>query len=120
MDDTVDASVRRGSAEVLILSMIEDRARHGYEIARLIEQQSHGAVRFHVASFYPLLYQLERRGLIRGTLDREVRPAAPAVLPHHAPRADASWRSALAMGRVHRGDHGTRPFATSVKRANAP
>jgi PadR family transcriptional regulator PadR len=67
MDDTVDASVRRGSAEVLILSMIEDRARHGYEIARLIEEQSHGAVRFHVASFYPLLYQLERRGLIRGT-----------------------------------------------------
>lgn len=67
MDNTVDASVRRGSAEVLVLSMVEDRARHGYEIARLIEEQSHGAVRFHVASFYPLLYQLERRGLIKGT-----------------------------------------------------
>jgi transcriptional regulator len=67
MDDTVDASVRRGSAEVLVLSMVENRARHGYEIARLIEEQSHGAVRFHVASFYPLLYQLERRGLITGT-----------------------------------------------------
>lgn len=67
MDDTVDASVRRGSAEVLVLSMVEDRARHGYEIARLIEELSHGAVRFHVASFYPLLYQLERRGLIKGT-----------------------------------------------------
>src|SRR5262245_8496857 len=67
MDDAVDAAVRRGSAELLVLSMVEDRARHGYEIARLIEDQSHGAVRFHVASFYPLLYQLERRGLIRGT-----------------------------------------------------
>src|SRR5262245_53418939 len=66
MDDTVDASVRRGSAEVLVLSMVEDRARHGYEIARVIEEQSRGAVRFHVASFYPLLYQLERRGLIKG------------------------------------------------------
>jgi PadR family transcriptional regulator PadR len=67
MGNTVDASVRRGSAEVLVLSMVEDRARHGYEIARLIEEQSHGAVQFHVASFYPLLYQLERRGLIKGT-----------------------------------------------------
>jgi len=67
MDDTVERNVRRGSAEVLVLSMVEDRARHGYEIARLIEEQSDGAVRFHVASFYPLLYQLERRGLIKGT-----------------------------------------------------
>jgi transcriptional regulator len=67
MGDTVDAAVRRGSAEILVLSMIEDRARHGYEIARLIDSVSHGAVQFHVASFYPLLYQLERRGLIKGT-----------------------------------------------------
>lgn len=67
MDRAVDSAVRRGSAEVLVLSMVEDRARHGYEIARLIEEQSGGAVRFHVASFYPLLYQLERRGLIKGT-----------------------------------------------------
>jgi PadR family transcriptional regulator len=67
MDDIVDPSMRRGSAEVLVLSMVEDRARHGYEIARLIEEQSQGAVRFHVASFYPLLYQLQRRGLIKGS-----------------------------------------------------
>lgn len=67
MGNTADASLRRGSAEVLVLSMVEARARHGYEIARSIEEQSHGAVRFHVASFYPLLYQLERRGLIKGT-----------------------------------------------------
>jgi DNA-binding PadR family transcriptional regulator len=66
MGDTADASLRRGSAEVLVLSMIEERARHGYEIARLIADQSHGAVRFHVASFYPLLYQMERRRLIKG------------------------------------------------------
>ncbi len=66
MADTADVDVRRGSAELLVLSMVEERARHGYEIAGMIEEQSHGAVRFHVASFYPLLYQLERRGLIKG------------------------------------------------------
>jgi PadR family transcriptional regulator, regulatory protein PadR len=66
MRDAFDAALRKGSAEVLILSMIEARPRHGYEIARLIEERSDGVVRFHVASFYPLLYQLERRGLIKG------------------------------------------------------
>src|SRR5689334_7030081 len=66
MPDPVDAAVRKCSAEVLVLSMIERRARHGYEIAKRIEEQSQGVVRFHIASFYPLLYQLERRGLIKG------------------------------------------------------
>jgi PadR family transcriptional regulator PadR len=66
MDEAFDAAIRRGSAEVLILSMIEDRDRHGYEIAKVIEEGSGGVLRFHIASFYPLLYQLERRGLIKG------------------------------------------------------
>ena len=57
---------KRGSAEMLILSVIEARPRHGYEISKLIEQRSGGAVRFYVASLYPLLYRLERRGWIEG------------------------------------------------------
>src|ERR1700746_1531854 len=54
------------SAELLILSLVEARPRHGYEISKLIEQRSGGAVSFHVASLYPLLYRLEKRGWIQG------------------------------------------------------
>jgi PadR family transcriptional regulator, regulatory protein PadR len=61
-----DREWKKGSAELLILSLIEDRARHGYEIARLIETRSGGALRFRVTSLYPLLYRLEERGLIEG------------------------------------------------------
>lgn len=57
---------KKGSAELLILSLVEARPRHGYEISKLIEQRSGGAVRFHVASLYPLLYRLERRGWVQG------------------------------------------------------
>src|SRR5438045_9335089 len=57
---------KRGSAELLILSLVETRPRHGYEISKLIEQRSGGTVRFHVASLYPLLYRLERRGWLCG------------------------------------------------------
>jgi PadR family transcriptional regulator, regulatory protein PadR len=57
---------KKGSAELLILSLVEARPRHGYEISKLIEQRSEGAVRFYVASLYPLLYRLEKRGWIQG------------------------------------------------------
>lgn len=57
---------KKGSAELLILSLVEARQRHGYDISKLIEQRSKGAVRFYVASLYPLLYRLERRGWIQG------------------------------------------------------
>jgi len=61
-----DRELKKGSAELLILSLVESRARHGYEIGKLIEQRSAGALRFHVASLYPLLYRLEKRGWIQG------------------------------------------------------
>src|SRR5918912_1056079 len=58
--------LKKGSAELLILSLVEERPRHGYDIGSLIEQRSGGALRFNVASLYPLLYRLERRGWIQG------------------------------------------------------
>jgi PadR family transcriptional regulator PadR len=61
-----DRRARRGSVEVLILALVAERSRHGYEIAKLIEARSDGALAFHVASLYPTLYRLERRGLIVG------------------------------------------------------
>jgi len=64
--DTFDRELKKGSAELMILALIEARARHGYEISKLIEQRSEGSVKFNVASLYPLLYRLEKRGWILG------------------------------------------------------
>src|SRR3954452_13661829 len=61
-----DRELKKGSAELLTLSLLEDQPRHGYEIGRLIEMRSRGALRFNVASLYPLLYRLEKRGWIVG------------------------------------------------------
>jgi transcriptional regulator len=62
----LDREMKKGSAELLILSLLETRPRHGYDISKLIEQLSGGTLRFHVASLYPLLYRLEKRGWIQG------------------------------------------------------
>ena len=61
-----DRELKKGSAELLILSLVESRARHGYEISKLIESRSEGMLKFNVASLYPLLYRLEARGWIQG------------------------------------------------------
>jgi PadR family transcriptional regulator PadR len=62
----LDRELKKGSAELLILSLVETRPRHGYEISKLIQTRSKGALRFNVASLYPLLYRLEKRGWIQG------------------------------------------------------
>jgi transcriptional regulator len=61
-----DRELKKGSAELLVLSLVEARARHGYEIGKLIDERSGGALRYNIASLYPLLYRLEQRGWIKG------------------------------------------------------
>ncbi|HEY2848886.1 MAG TPA: PadR family transcriptional regulator [Gemmatimonadaceae bacterium] len=58
--------LKKGSAEFLILSLLEAQARHGYELQKLIESRSKGVLVFNVASLYPLLYRMEERGWIVG------------------------------------------------------
>ena len=62
----LDRELKKGSAELLILSLLEARPRHGYEISKMIESRSEGRLRFHIASLYPLLYRLEERGWLEG------------------------------------------------------
>jgi PadR family transcriptional regulator PadR len=58
--------LKKGSTEMLVLSLIEERPRHGYEIGKLIEQRSGGRLRFALPTLYPTLLRLENRGWIRG------------------------------------------------------
>ncbi len=57
--------IKRGSAELAILALLEQQPLHGYEIAKRIERESGGLLRFNVASLYPLLYSLEKRGWVK-------------------------------------------------------
>ena len=62
----LDRELKKGSAELLILSLLQAQPRHGYDLSKLIEARSGGAITFRVASLYPLLYRLEKRGWIQG------------------------------------------------------
>lgn len=58
--------LKKGSTDMLVLSLLESRARHGYEIGKLIESASGGQLRFRIGSLYPILCRLEDKGLISG------------------------------------------------------
>jgi PadR family transcriptional regulator len=88
----LDRQLKKGSTELLVLSLVEHRARHGYEIGKLIETRSRGALTFNVASLYPLLYRLEARGLIEG---RWVEKASQRRRRHY--RITAEGRRMLRM-----------------------
>jgi PadR family transcriptional regulator PadR len=62
----LERELKRGSTALLILALLDQRQRHGYEISRLIEERSDGTITFHASSLYPTLYRLEDKGLIEG------------------------------------------------------
>ena len=62
----LERELKRGSAALLILALLDERERHGYDISRLIEERSGGTITFYTASLYPTLYRLEDQGLIEG------------------------------------------------------
>ena len=102
----LERELKRGSAELLILALLERRPRHGYEIGRLIEERSDGAISFHIASLYPTLYRLEDKGLIDG---RWVERAGQRRRRYY--RLTAPGRKVLAEQR-----QGWRQFAEAIRR----
>lgn len=62
----IDAQIKRGSAELAILALLNQQPSHGYEISKRIAQQTGGILQFNLASLYPLLYRLEKRGWVKG------------------------------------------------------
>ena len=64
--NALQRELKRGSTELLILALLEERDRHGYDLATLIDDRSRGAISFHAASLYPTLYRMEDKDLIEG------------------------------------------------------
>jgi len=105
-NQSMDRDLKKGSSELLILSLVADRPRHGYEIGKLIETRSRGAVRFRVASLYPLLYRLEDRGWIQGRWVEK-----PGQRRRRFYRVTAAGRKMLAERRI-----GWASFVEAVRR----
>ena len=67
----ISRELKKGSTEILILSLLEDQSRHGYELGKLIESRSEGVLKLNAASLYPILYRLEARKWIKGSWEKQ-------------------------------------------------
>ena len=110
LSQMLDRELKKGSAELLILSLVEARPRHGYEISKLIEERSGGRLKFKVASLYPLLYRLEERGWIAG---RWIEKAGERRRRFY--RLTAEGRQVLAAQR-----HNWREFVDAIQQITGP
>src|SRR5881628_1674555 len=111
--DSTDQEWKKGSAELLVLSLLEDQPRHGYDVSKLIELRSGGALRFHVTSLYPLLHRLEKQGWIDGRWVEKAdqRRRRYYTLTGHGRKAlssqQKSWKDFVAaMSRITGVEHG--------------
>ena len=94
----IRTQIARGSAELAILSILQEQPLYGFEISRQIDERTNGALHFTLASLYPMLYDLEKRGLIAGRWqsneagrDRRYYSLTPAGKKQLAPLRE-EWR----------------------------
>ena len=92
------SELKKGSMEMLILALLEVRARHGYEIGKLIESRSDGKLKFALPSLYPALLRLESRGWIKGAMGRKDRGTAALFLPANGQRAEDTGPATGSVG----------------------
>lgn len=59
------ADLMKGTLDLLILKALVFGPRHGYGIARWLEESSRDLLRIEEGSLYPALYRMEKRGWIR-------------------------------------------------------
>ena len=107
--DATDPEWKKGSAELLVLSLLEDQPRHGYDVSKLIQIRSGGALRFHVTSLYPLLHRLEKLGWIEGRwVEKPEQRRRRYYAPHTAGSKSASFETEELAGlrRTHQPHYG--------------
>ena len=105
-----DRELKKGTADLLVLSLLQEKERHGYELAKLIERRSDEVLVFRVASLYTLLHRLEGQGLIRG---RWVEKSTQ--------RRRRFYRlTPLGRATLKRGQHGWQRFVNAVQQVIEP
>ncbi len=99
MPKRIRSKIARGSGELAILSLLAEQQLYGFEIARQIGERTGGALKFTLASLYPLLYDMEKRGWVEGRWqanhagrDRRYYRLTPSGRKQLAP-LKAEWRS---------------------------
>lgn len=60
----VSRELKRGTIELVLLTLLGERERYGYEIVAAIDEKSGGRLEVRDGTLYPVLYRLEDAGFV--------------------------------------------------------
>lgn len=106
----IDKSLVSGSMALLVLKLLEDGDKYGYQMIEELKRRSDDTFHLKAGTLYPLLHGLEEKGLVTA-YEREAAAGKPRRYYHLTKEGGAalrqkeeSWNSyARAVGRVLRG-----------------
>jgi PadR family transcriptional regulator PadR len=102
----IERELMRGAGPVAVLRLLAGGEKYGYELVQLLEKRSAGVLAMGQSTLYPLLYNLQAKGLISARIDRTgPRPRKYYRLTDKGKRQLAAkseqWRAlAAAMGNL--------------------
>ncbi len=87
---------RRGALKFLVLDLVREQPRHGYDVIKAMEEQSRGLYSPSPGSIYPVLQMLEDQGFVRGREDDgrrvyEITDEGLAHLEEHGEKVRHHW-----------------------------
>lgn len=100
----------QGELKYVILRLLAEKPRHGYEVIKAIEEQSGGAYSPSAGSVYPTLQLLEEMGFASSTADESgkriyaITDAGRAHLEEHTTHADDLFERLASLGAGFFGD----------------
>lgn len=71
MPDSIQGNQLRGHLETMVLAVLERGETHGFEILKRLEEQGCGLLRLKEGTVYPVLYRLEKLGLVTARWEAE-------------------------------------------------
>lgn len=66
----IEKELMRGAGPAAVLMLLETGEKYGYELVQLLDKQSNGVLAMGQSTLYPLLYNLEAKGLIASRVEQ--------------------------------------------------
>lgn len=63
----IERELMRGAGPVAVLKLLQSGEKYGYELVEALEQKTDGVLAMGQSTLYPMLYNLEAKGLIQST-----------------------------------------------------
>lgn len=70
MSMSISENFKRGTLELVLLTLLSEQDMYGYQLSQLLENRSHKLLVVKESSMYPILYRLQNKGFITAKTEK--------------------------------------------------